>query len=217
MRSGRLIIGVTGSFGTGKSTVAGFFKKQGACVFDADKIAHEALLRKSTVHGPRSTCYKKIVKIFGKEILKKNKEIDRKKLAKVVFRNKKLLNTLNSIVHPYVIKRIKDGVKRQRRLKSQTVVVLDVPLLIEAGLQGLVDKVIVVKAGLRQQIERCRKSYGFSRGKVLERINAQMPIKEKIRFADFVIDNSKGKERTRGEVKKIWERIRPQTIQKKRI
>ncbi len=207
MRGGCLIVGVTGSFGTGKSTVAGFFKKQGARVFDADKIAHEAL----------SVRYKKIVKIFGKGILKKDKEIDRKKLAKVVFGNRELLTTLNSIVHPYVIKRIKEGVKKIRRLKTKTVVVLDVPLLIEAGLQGLVDKVIVVKAGSRQQVERCRKSYGLCRNEALARIHSQMPIRKKIRFADFVIDNSKSKERTKGEVRKIWERIRPQTIREKRI
>lgn len=206
MRGRCLIIGVTGSFGTGKSTVAGFFKKQGARVFDADKIAHEALFVRC----------EKIVKIFGKGVLKKDGEINRKKLGEIVFKNKALLRKLNSIVHPYVIKRIKEEIKKIRRSKKQTVVVLDVPLLIEAGLQGLVDKLIVVKAGLGQQIERCRKDYNLSGNEILERINAQMPIREKIRFADFVIDNSKSRERTRGEVKKIWERIQPRTIRKKR-
>ena len=217
MRGGRLIVGITGGFGTGKTTAAAFFKALGAKVLDADKIAHEALLKEATGHRPQATCYKKIVKIFGKEILRKDKGIDRKKLGLIVFGNKTLLKRLNSIVHPYVIKRIKEGVKEIRRLKTKTVVVLDAPLLIEAGLRGLVDKLIVVKAGSRQQIERCRKNYGLSGEEVLARIKSQMPIGEKIRFADFVIDNSKSRERTRGEVRKIWERIRPRTIRKKRI
>jgi dephospho-CoA kinase len=200
---------VTGGFGAGKSTVAGFFKRRGARVFDADKIAHEALM-------PGSPTYARIARVFGSGILRKNKEVDRNKLAKVVFESGALLKKLNDIVHPYVVKRIKSGIKNVKRGGPEAVIVLDVPLLIEAGLQGMVDKVIVVKAGLGQQVERCRRSCNLSRDEVLARISSQMPVREKIRFADFVIDNTKSKERTRREVKKIWERIRPRTIRKKR-
>lgn len=205
-----MIVGITGSFGAGKSTVAGFFKKQGAFVFDADKIAHEALLKKAA-------CYEKIVKIFGNKILKENGEIDRRCLGRIVFDDKLLLKKLCDIIHPYVIKRIKRDIKGLRRIKGSAAAVLDASLLIEAGLRGLVDKLIVVKAGSRRQIERCRKNYGLSGKEVMARIKSQMPIGEKIRFADFVIDNSKSKKRTRGEARKIWERIRPRTIRKKRI
>ena len=205
-----MIIGITGSFGTGKTIVAAFLKALGAKVLDADKIAHEALL-------PKTITYKKIVKIFGNKILKENDEIDRRCLGRIVFDDKLLLKKLCNIIHPYVIKRIKRDIKGLKRINNNAVIVLDIPLLVEAGLQGLVDKLIVVKAGSRQQIERCRKNYGLSGEEVLARIKSQMPIGEKIRFADFVIDNSKSKERTRGEVRKIWERIRPRTIRKKRI
>jgi dephospho-CoA kinase len=115
-----------------------------------------------------------------------------------------------------VIRRIKEGVKKIRRANTETVIVLDVPLLIEAGLQGLVDRLIIVKAAQQQQIARCLKDYGLTRKDILARIKAQMPIKEKIRFADFVIDNSGTLERTKKEVRKIWERIQPRTIQRKR-
>jgi dephospho-CoA kinase len=211
------IIGLTGGFGTGKSTVAAFFRKRGAVVIDADALAHETLLKKVTrLPGHQITCYKRIVKVFGNRILNKNREIDRKKLAAIVFADKKLLNKLNGIVHPHVIRRMKGEVKKIRRADKNAVVVLDIPLLIEAGLEGLADKIVVVKAGLRQQLERCRKSLGLSEAKALARIKAQMPLRKKIRLADFVIDNSGSKERTKGEVRRIWERIRRPTIRKRR-
>jgi len=211
------IIGVTGSFGTGKTTVAGMFKNLGAAVFDADEIAHEALLKKVASHQSQVISYKKIVKIFGKEILKKDKEIDRKKLGKIVFKNKMLLKKLNSIVHPYVIKRIKKDIKGLRRVNNNAVIVLDIPLLVEAGLLALVDKLVVVRAGRDIQIDRCMKKTGLARRDVMARIAAQAPLKRKVRVSDFVIDNNGTEKQTKREVEKVWERMQLQTARKKRI
>lgn len=204
-----MIIGLTGSFGTGKTTVAEFFKECGAIVLDADKVAHKAL-RKNT------DTYKKILKVFGKDILTKNNKINRKLLGRIVFADKLLLKKLCSIVHPYVIKKIKAMIKGVKGTRPDAVIVLDIPLLVEAGLLRLIDRLVVVKTDKGIQVKRCRKKTGLNRKQILARIGAQMPIKEKIRFSDFVIDNNGTEKQTKREVRRIWEEIQQQTIQRKR-
>lgn len=204
------VIGVTGSFGTGKTTVAGMFKKLGAVVFDADKIAHEAFL-------PGSETYKKTLKIFGRGILRSDGEIDRRQLGRIVFTDKSRLERLCGIVHPYVIRKIRRGINGVRRGNSAATVVLDIPLLIEAGLLSLIDKLIVVKTDQRTQIKRCQQRSGLNRKAILARTRAQMPLRGKIRFSDFIIDNTGTKQKTKREVRKVWEEIQQQAVRKKRI
>lgn len=205
-----MVIGVTGSFGTGKTTVAGMFKKLGAVVFDADKIAHEAFL-------PKSETYKKTLKVFGRRILRPNGEIDRRQLGKVVFTDRARLKKLCGIVHPYVIRKIGQGVESVKKRNSGATIVLDIPLLIEAGLLSLIDKLIVVKTDKITQITRCQKRSGLNKKEILARARAQMPIHKKIRFSDFVIDNTGTKQKTKREVRKVWEEIQQQAVRKKRI
>jgi len=189
----KLILGVTGSFGSGKTSVAEIFKSFGAEIVDADKLARKSI-------APGSQAYKRVIRAFGKDILGKNKAIDRRKLAGVVFNNKKLLKRLNNIIHPGVISVIKNRIRDSR----SKVVILDVPLLIESGLEALVDKIVVVKISRAEQIKRLRKKTGLSRGEILERIKSQISQDAKLRFANFIIDNSG----TIGETKKQAERIR---------
>ena len=184
-----VILGITGTFGSGKSTVANIFKSSGAELIDADKIAHRVI-------RPGSGIYKKIIKAFSRSILKKNKSIDRRKIAKVVFKDKKLLQKLNQIIHPEVIRIIKN----QICASAKGIVVLDAPLLIEAGLKGIVDKLIVVGIHKKKQIERALKKTSLSEADILKRIKAQIPLKDKIRLADFVIDNSSTIGKTRKQV-----------------
>lgn len=188
----RLILGITGNFGTGKTTVAGYFKSFGAKIIDADKIAH-------IVIEPGSKAYNKIIGIFGKEIVKKNKTIDRVLLSKIVFNNSGLLKRLNRIIHPEVGKIIKEEIKASR----EKVIVLDVPLLYESGLQYLADKIIVVKARREKQFERIVSGRSFTKEEIIKRIRAQMRLSDKIRRADFVIDNSGSKENTKKQVEKL--------------
>lgn len=194
---GRLILGVTGSFASGKSSVAGMFASYGAKVIDADKIAHSVI-------KPGSSVYKKIILGFGKDILGRNKTIQRRKLAVKVFGNKRLLARLNEIVHPEVIKIIKQKIKSSK----DKAIVLDAPLLIEAGLRRLVDKLIVVKITREQQVKRAMKKSGLCRSGILKRISSQIPLSEKTGLADFVIDNSGTIAKTRKQVtlirRKLW-------------
>lgn len=192
-----MIIGLTGSFGTGKTFVASIFKSLGARVIDADKAAHITIKKGTTAYG-------KVVKLFGKDILGGRGEVDRKKLGKIVFADKGLLKKLNGIIHPQVIAYIKGEV---RKAGDARVLVIDAPLLVEAGLAGLVDKLVVVKCSKTKQVARCEKKFYLKRGEVLKRIASQIPLKRKMAMADHVIENSGTKSQTKKQVRKLWEEM----------
>jgi len=188
----KIILGVTGSFGSGKTTVAGILGSFGAEVIDADKIAHSVI-------RPGNKAYKKIIAIFGKDILGENRVIDRDKLGKIVFNNNRLLKKLNSIVHPEVTSAIRKSINNSR----QKVIILDAPLLIEAGLEKIIDKLIVVTITRRKQIERLSKKTCLGRPDMLKRIKSQIPLRRKMALADFVIDNSATITKTKKQLKQI--------------
>jgi len=190
------VIGVTGSFGTGKTTVANLFTRFGAKVIDADALVHHELKQNKKI-------IKKITSAFGRDILDKKNQIDRNKLGEKVFRDKKKLDRLTRIVHPKIISLIKSEIKNNKK----EVLVIDAPLLIEAGLQGLVDYLIVVKLSKGKQILRLKKKYNLSEDELLRRIKAQLPLSRKVRLARFVIDNKGSLGQTESEVKKIWQQI----------
>ncbi|MCU0651662.1 MAG: dephospho-CoA kinase [Candidatus Omnitrophica bacterium] len=192
----KIIIGVTGSFGSGKSTVSSMLASCGAFVVDADKISHELI-------KPGSVVYKKIIKSFGKDILAVGGSIDRKKLAAIVFSKAPLLKKLNSLIHPVIIRRMKQEIKKAK----QQIIVLDAPLLIEAGLKKVVDKLVVVKIKKNEQIQRLRNKAGLRRDDILKRIKAQVSLSDKVRLADFVIDNSGSIGKTKKQVKNIWRKL----------
>lgn len=189
------VIGVTGGFGTGKTFVASILKKLGARVIDADRIAHN-VIRKGSPE------YKRIVREFGKDILKKGGEVDRRKLGGIVFSDAKLLRKLEEIVHPRIMKDIKRSIGRA---KQEDMVVIDAPLLVEARLDRLIDKLIVVKCSKRRQIERCQEKFCLTKKEILRRIGSQIPLKKKMKMADLVIENSGTKSATRRQAEKALE------------
>lgn len=192
-----MIIGLTGSFGTGKTFVASIFKSLGAKVIDADEIAHD-VIKKGT------KAYKGIVVAFGPGILGSNREIDRRRLAERVFVNKAAILRLNRLVHPEVIRVIRRSVKTA---PQKAVIVIDAPLLVEAGLLNIVDKLVVVKSSKKRQIERCRKKFYIKKKEVLKRIGSQMSMKRKLKMADFVVRNDGTKKATKDQVRKVWREI----------
>ena len=194
-----IVIGLTGSFGTGKSFVASIFKSLGAKVIDGDKIAH-SLLKKPTKE------YNQLIGTFGPDILDRKDNIDRKKLAFLVFGNKKKIDKLNHIIHPSIIKIIKKKIQ-EAKAEGASEILIDAPLLIEADLFGIIDKLIVVKASLENQFKRTTKKFGINRKEALRRIKSQMPLEKKIKLADFVIDNDCNKSDTIKQVKEIRRKL----------
>ncbi|MCX5686069.1 MAG: dephospho-CoA kinase [Candidatus Omnitrophica bacterium] len=191
------VIGLTGGFGTGKTFVGSIFRSLGAKVIDADRIAH-------TVIKKDSIAYRKIISVFGRDILDMSASIDRRKLGKIVFESPSKLQRLNRIVHPEVIKIIRKKLKSFRR---RSVTVIDAPLLIEAGLASSADKIIVVKCSEKVQTQRCGNKFRIEREEILKRIENQLPIRKKMGAADFVIDNSRTRSRTRAQVRRVWKEI----------
>jgi dephospho-CoA kinase len=197
-----LIVGLTGGIVGGKSTVASMFEDLGAKIVDADKLGHSVIL-------PNKSAWKKIVKIFGKDILQNDLIIDREKLGKTVFANQTLLKKLNEITHPEIIKIIKKEIDlvKNKTYNQQKILIIDAALIYEAKIDGLMDKVIVVYIDEDEQIRRLIKRNNLSKDEALQRIKSQMPIKEKIKMADYVIDNSSSLDNTKKQVEKIWKNL----------
>jgi dephospho-CoA kinase len=192
-----LLIGVTGSLGSGKSTVAAMFAKRGAKLIDADAITRDLL-------APGKKCVKKVAKIFPGAILNSS-TINRSELAKIVFNNPRELQKLTDILYPEALKVVKSLISRY---KHESFVVLDAPLLFESGWDKITDTNIVVKARRAQQFERAQKRFGITQNDFTRRLRNQMPLKEKCGLADMIIDNSHDLMQTRIQVDAIIDRLK---------
>ena len=191
------ILGVTGGCGTGKSTVCRILEEHGGIVLDADQIAREL----QSVGGP---AYRDIVEAFGSGILQKDRSLDRKKLAEMVFRNPALRRKLNQAVHRHVSSEIK---RRIREIEAQNqskeaFIVLDVPLPIEDGFFDVVDRIWTVTANCDLRADRLIARMGISRAEADARIRSQMSSREYEAIADTVIENEKGEAELRAAVEK---------------
>lgn len=187
-----LVIGITGSIATGKSTVSKMIKELGYTVVDADIVAR-------VVVEPGEEAYQKIVEHFGEEILLANGEIDRKKLGDLVFQNKEKRLLLNSIVHPAVRNKMNEEKELAFR-RGEKVVFLDIPLLYESNLTYMVDKVLVVYVDQPTQLERLMNRNHLTKEEALARITSQLSIEQKRERADAVIDNRGTIEQTKTQL-----------------
>ena len=180
----KIIIGLTGGIASGKSTVSRWLLEQGYQVVDADLLAREVVL-------PYQPSWYEIVSLFGNDILLPNDEIDRKKLGALIFADARLREGLNAIVHPAVIKRIQEAILDKRKNGSSwPPLFLDIPLLYEAGLEGLADENWLVYVGATEQMVRLIKRDKLSCDEAKQRINAQWPLDKKKVLANLIIDNS---------------------------
>ena len=185
-------VGITGSFGAGKTLVAGMFKARGASVIDADALAH-GLLKND------AACIRAIRKVFGSGVVGKS-GVDRAKLGKIVFDDPQALKALEAVVHPRLERLIIQAIRKAR----SRVVVLDAAILIEAGWHTMMDTVVLVKARSDVQLRRVTARTGLSRADVLKRIRRQMPLGKKRKFADHIIDNSGAAAITEKHVERIF-------------
>ena len=198
-----MLIGLTGGIASGKSLVAEELKRLGAHLVDADEIAREVV-------KTGLPAYNEIVKEFGEGILNPDKTINRKALGKVVFSNPEIRKRLEQITHPRIRKKIEAEISAIKAKNPKAVIVVDAALLIEGGLYKKMDKVIVVYADEKTQIKRLTERDGFTIKDAKNRLSAQMPLTEKRRYADFVIENVEGKskEKIKNEVKAIFKTLK---------
>lgn len=177
-----LVIGVTGGTGTGKSTLSSILASHGAEIIDADKIAKE-IMKKG------KEAYTDVVNAFGKDILDLNGEIDRKKLASIVFNDNAKLELLNSLTHKYVIRDMLNRLNRIRNAGETDICVLDVPIPVEHGFLDTADEIWVVTASMETRVKRIMSRDNMTREEAEQRIAAQMSQEDYIKLADIVLEN----------------------------
>jgi len=192
-----LLVGLTGGIGSGKSTVARVLEERGAVVLDADAFARDAV-------RADSEGFRRVVERFGGDVVGPDGELDRPTLASIVFGDPESLGDLEAIVHPEVRRAIADGI--QTHLDTDDVVVLVNPLLIEMGTHRDCDLVVVVAASPRTQIERSV-ARGMGEADVRARIAAQLPLEERARHADILIDNEGSVDELAAQVGRLWDRL----------
>ncbi|PKM87057.1 MAG: dephospho-CoA kinase [Firmicutes bacterium HGW-Firmicutes-12] len=194
------VIGLTGGISSGKSLISSYLHDLGAMVIDADKLAREVV-------EPGSPVLEEIRGSFGDEVINEDGTLCRKKLGDIVFNCEEERRRLNDIIHPRVFERIKELINENKDDKTVPVIVIDAPLLIETGLMDMTEEVWVVSLKEEAQLKRLMKRDALTRKVAESRLKTQMPLNEKIKFADRVIDNNGSKEDTLRSVQTIWEEL----------
>jgi len=192
-----LLAGLTGGIASGKSLACRFFHELGAHIVDADQLSRDVV-------RPFSPAWKEVVETFGEEILTKDSEIDRPRLAEIIFADQERRRRLEAILHPRIADEIARRVEELKEKHPDGIIVVDAALMIEVEMHENFDKLIVVFVDEETQARRLMERDLLGKADVYRRINAQMPLTRKIEFADFVIDNNGTPEHTREEVKRVY-------------
>ncbi len=193
-----LVIGLTGSIGTGKSEAAGLLEALGASLISADQVGHEA-------YSPNTEAWEQVVAAFGGGILQEDGEINRRELGAIVFSDPGKLEKLNQIMHPRMARVVADKIEILRS-QGVDVVVVEAALLFEAGWDSLVEEVWVTDSPEEIVIERLKQRNGLSEEEARKRISSQMDRVERLERSDFVIDNSGDMAGLGNAIKELWDR-----------
>jgi len=196
-----VVAGLTGGIATGKSTVATLLESFGAVVLDADKIARE-VVEKGT------PAWQKIREHFGSEVFNEDGTINREYLGSIIFSDRKKKELLNSLVHPAVFEVMAERLRMLQARGVGTVVICDVPLLIETGMERDFSEVILAFVPEELQIERLMSRDRISREEALKKIRSQMPIEEKRKYATIIIDNSGSIEETSKRTLEVYKYLK---------
>ncbi len=191
-----LRIGLTGGLATGKSFVGQSLAALGCHLLKADDLGHAVL-------QPGGEAYDAVVRAFGEEILDARRLIDRRALGALVFHDPEKLKLLNSLVHPAVIEKEEQWLRAVEREHPRALAVVEAAILIETGSYQRFQKIVLTVCATEQQIERAIKRDGLAREEVLNRLRRQMPLEEKRKYADYVIDTSGEKEMTLEQVRRL--------------
>jgi dephospho-CoA kinase len=192
-----MVLGLTGGIATGKSTVSAMFQQRGAVVIDADQVARQVV-------EPGEEGLARIVRQFGTQVMQPDRRLDRAALGRIIFNDAAARQKLNQLLHPLIRQAMQQQTHFVLEKNAQTIVLWDTPLLIEGNLLPFVEKVIVVYVPASMQLARLMKRDAFSVAEAQNRISAQLPIEEKKRVADWVIDNSGTLAQTERQVDQLW-------------
>jgi dephospho-CoA kinase len=195
-----LLVGLTGGLATGKSTVARLFQQCGAEIIDADVVARQIV-------EPGKPAWRDLVRTFGTGILHADRTLNRQALAATVFRSKAKLRQLNAIMHPRVAREQARLTRAIAKTHPHAVVIYDAPVLIEAGAHTRMDTLLVITADQATQIARLKTRNGWSRAEALRRIRSQMPLREKVALAEWVIDGTRPLRTVRHEVHRLYQQF----------
>jgi dephospho-CoA kinase len=196
-----LRVGLTGGLASGKSFVGEALAALGCHLLKADELGHRLLM-------PGTEVYRRVVDEFGPSILDAEGRIHRRALAGVVFTDPEKLARLNAIVHPAVIEEEERWMASLQAQDPHGIAVVEAAILIETGSYRRFDRIVLAVCSREQQIERAMKRDGLSREEALQRLERQMPLEEKRKFADFIIDTSGEKEQTLAQVRRLYEELR---------
>ena len=197
----RILLGVTGGIASGKSTVARMLEELGAPIIDFDLLSR-------VVVEPEKPAWQEIVSYFGEQVLLADKTLDRKKLSEIVFRDPEKRKKLESFTHPRIHQEFVRLVKEHTARDPEVIIQAVIPLLIEAGLQYLFHKLLLVYIPQEDQVRRLMDRDKVSRETAQSILAAQLPIDEKKAYADFIIDNSGSLEDTQKQVKEVWRKLK---------
>jgi len=200
-----IIAGLTGGIATGKSTVSSILREAGAIIIDADAIARDAVKK-------NLPAWHEIVNYFGEKVLLPDGEINRTYLGDIIFKDSSKKETLNKIVHPYVIQKVAELIEEIVKESPDSIVILDVPLLIEAEMDKGLEDVILVYTPEWIQIERLVERDGITEEEALLKIRSQMPIDKKKEFSTIIIDNSGTIEATKKRALEVFDSLKKKVI-----
>ena len=196
-----LKVGLTGGLASGKSLVGEALVSSGCFLIQADELGHEAL-------APGGAAYDAVVREFGREILTGGGVVDRQHLGALVFASPERLARLNALVHPGVVRREEELIAEFAAREPRGIAVVEAAILIETGSYKRFDRIILVWCAEQQQVERALRRGGAEEGDVRARISRQMPLAQKRKFADFVIDTSGEKQDTLRQARAVYEALR---------
>lgn len=202
-----LVIGLTGSIGTGKSEVARLLESLGAELINADLVGHEA-------YAPNTEGWRQVVEAFGRDILQPSGEVDRRKLGAIVFSDPEQMAKLNAIMHPRIAEMVGERIEKLRD-QGKEVVVVEAALLFEAKWDYLVDEVWSTDAPVETVIQRLRDRNGLEEEEVRKRIDSQMDREERLARSDLVVDNSGDVAALEQTVSSLWKiRVNQRTVRR---
>jgi dephospho-CoA kinase len=197
----RLLLGVTGSIATGKSTVAAMLEELGARTIDFDVLSR-------VVVEPGKPAWKDIVAFFGEQVLREDQTLDRDKLRDIVFKDMEKKKKLESFQHPRIGEEFTDLVKKYTREDPNAIIQVVVPLLIEVNMHPLFHNLLMVYATEEEQKKRLMRRDGASEEMAMSMIRSQLSAEEKKGFCDLIVDNSGSRKETRIQVEKIWHKLK---------